>query len=90
MSQTSLSPGEAQAKINQIDQAMSDALRLKNNMQDITVQMTSSSWLGNQATKFGQKMQQYDEDFNTIINRLTHVAETGKNNMMTFINQESE
>jgi uncharacterized protein YukE len=89
MAQTSLSPGEAQAKINQIDQAMSDALQLKNNMQDITVQMTSSSWLGNQSTKFGQKMQQYDDDFNGIINRLTQVAETGKHNMTTFINQES-
>lgn len=90
MAQTSLTPAEAQAKIHQIDQAMADALQLKNQMQDITVQMTSSSWRGNQASMFANKMQQYDEDFNAIINQLSNVAETGKSNMMTLINRDSE
>ena len=90
MAQTSLTPPEAQAKITQIDQAMADALQLKNKMQEITVQMTSSSWRGNQASKFANKMQQYDEDFNAIINQLSNVAETGKSNMMTLINRDSE
>lgn len=90
MSQTSLSQGEAQAKINQIDQAMADAGQLAIKMQDVTTQMTSSSWLGNQSSLFAQKMQQYDDDFKAIVNRLTQVAETGKSNMTALVNQDSE
>jgi hypothetical protein len=90
MSLTSLTQAQAQAKITQVDEAMNHARQLEKNMQDITLQMTSSSWLGNQATLFGQKMQQYDDDFTAIINRLTQVAETGKHNMMALVNLESE
>jgi hypothetical protein len=90
MSLTSLTQADAQAKITQVDEAMNHARQLEKNMQDITTQMTSSSWLGNQATLFGQKMQQYDDDFTAIINRLTQVAETGKRNMMALVNLESE
>jgi uncharacterized protein YukE len=90
MQQTSLTPPEAHAKINQIDQAMADAHQLKNKVQDITVQMTSSSWRGNQASNFASKMTQYDEEFGAIINQLSHVAETGKSHMMTLINHDSE
>jgi uncharacterized protein YukE len=90
MAVTSLTQADAQSKISQVDDAMNSARRLRQNIQDITTQMTSSSWQGNQATVFAQKMQQYDDDFNTIINRLTHVADTGKNNITALVNMESE
>jgi uncharacterized protein YukE len=89
MAQTSLTPDAAQAKINTIDQAMADARQLKNQVDDITLQMTSNSWRGNQAQMFATKMQQYDEDFNAIINQLQHVADTGKSHMHTLINHDS-
>ncbi|HEY9305968.1 MAG TPA: WXG100 family type VII secretion target [Mycobacterium sp.] len=90
MSQTSLTPADAHAKITQIDDAMNSARQLGRNMQDITQQMTSSSWLGNQASVFAQKMAQYDDDFNAIVNRLTQVADTGKSNMTALANLDSE
>jgi hypothetical protein len=90
MSLTSLTQADAQMKITQVDEAMNHARQLEKNMQDITLQMTSSSWLGNQANMFAMKMQQYDDEFIAIINRLTHVAETGKQNMMALVNLESE
>jgi uncharacterized protein YukE len=87
---TSLTHSAAQAKINQIDEAMNGARRLGQNMQDRTVEMTSSSWQGQQAIVFGQKMGQYNDDFTAIINRLTQVAETGKSNIITMVNIESQ
>ena len=67
MAITSLTQAEAQSKISQVDDAMDSAHKLRRNIQDITTQMTTSSWQGNQSTVFAQKMQQYDDDFNTII-----------------------
>ena len=90
MSQTSLTPHEAQAKINQVDQAMQSAHGCVNKMQDNTQQMTSSSWLGNQSQLFGQKMQQTTDDMRTLVNRLQQFADTGKQNMMALVNQESQ
>jgi uncharacterized protein YukE len=90
MAVTSLTQAEAQAKINQIDEAMQSARQLGQNMQNITTEMTSSSWLGNQASLFTQKMLQYNDDFTTIINRLTQVAETGKSNMVALVNLDAE
>jgi uncharacterized protein YukE len=82
MQQTSLTQAQAQAKINQVDEAMDSARQLANNMQVITNEM-KTSWMGNQSQKFGQKMQQYDDEFRAIINRLTQIADTGTQNMKT-------
>ncbi|MGE2817437.1 hypothetical protein ACQI5H_20165 [Mycobacterium heidelbergense] len=86
---TSLTFAQAQVKIQQVDDAMNNAHTLARDMQDITTQMTSGAWLGNQATQFGQKMGQYTDEFNAIVNRLTHVAETGKQNMLTLVNHDA-
>jgi uncharacterized protein YukE len=90
MSQTSLTQAEAQTKITQVDDAMHSARQLGQKMQSITTEMTSSSWQGNQASVFAQKMLQYNDDFTAIINRLTQVAETGKSNMMALVNLDAE
>jgi hypothetical protein len=90
MSLTSLTQADAQIKITQVEEATNSAQALANNMQGITQQMTSRSWLGNQAALFAQKMQQYDDDFSNIVRRLTQVAETGKHNMMALVNMESQ
>jgi uncharacterized protein YukE len=90
MAVTSLTQAEAQAKINQVDDAMNSARQCVKNLQDHTQQMTSSSWQGNQSTQFGNKMSQVTDEMTTIVNRLTQVAETGKNNMTALVNQDSE
>jgi hypothetical protein len=87
---TSLTQAEAQAKIAQVDEAMNSARRLGQSMQDRTIEMTSSSWQGQQATLFAQRMRQHTDDFAAVINRLTQVAETGKNNMLAMVNQDAE
>jgi hypothetical protein len=90
MQQTSLTQAQAQAKINQVDDAMNHARQLVSQMQDRTTQMTSSSWLGNQSSLFAQKMQQHTDDFTAILNRLEHVASTGKSNMSAMVNLDAE
>jgi uncharacterized protein YukE len=90
MSQTSLTPAEAHAKINQVDNAMQSAHQCVRNMQDNTQQMTSSSWLGNQATLFAQKMQQSTDDMTTVVNNLQQLADNGKQNMAALVNLDSE
>ena len=87
---TSLTPAEAEAKIQQVDEAMVNARQLANNMLDRAQTMTASSWLGGKAQRFASTMQQHHDDFTTVINNLTQVAETGKSNMRTFANIDAE
>ena len=87
---TSLTHAEAAAKMNQVDDAMNHARQLVASMQDRTTQMTSSSWLGNQATLFGQKMQGHTDDFTAILNQLEHIVATGKSNMTAALNADAE
>lgn len=87
---TSLTHAEAVAKINQVDDAMNHARQLVQSMQDRTTQMISSSWLGNQANVFGQKMQGHTDDMTTILNRLEHIVATGKSNMTAALNLDAE
>jgi uncharacterized protein YukE len=90
MSVTGLTQSEAQTKIGQVDEAMNSARQLGQSMQQRTAEMTASSWQGQQAQRFAQRMQQHNDDFTTVINRLTQVAETGKQNMTSLVNLESE
>jgi signal transduction histidine kinase len=90
MSQTSLTQAQAQAKLGQAENYLHDAQRLATRMQGTTNDMTSGPWLGNQATRFNQKMQQYTDDFNNIVNRLQQVIDTGANNMKTLVAHDSE
>jgi uncharacterized protein YukE len=90
MAVTSLTQAEAQARVNQVDEAMNHARQLVQQMQDRTTQMTSSSWLGNQSAMFAQKMQQHNDDFTAILNQLEHVTATGKSNMTAMVNLDAE
>ena len=90
MSITSLTQAEAQAKLAQAEDAQNHAHQLVQSMQSRTVEMTASSWQGTQATKFANAMQQHTDEFNGILNQLTHAIETGRHNINTQINVESE
>ncbi|MDV3124023.1 hypothetical protein M1247_03790 [Mycobacterium sp. 21AC1] len=87
---TALTPQEAEIKIGQVDEAMINARTLANSILDRTQTMTASSWLGGKAQKFAGLMTQHHDDFTAVINQLTQVAETGKSNMRTLANNDSE
>lgn len=85
---TGLTHAEAQARLNQVDDAMSQARQLVQAMQDRTAHMVGSSWQGNQASRFAQTMQQHTDDFTGILNRLDNIVQTGKHNINAFLNLE--
>lgn len=80
----SLTPAEAAAKINQVDEAMSTARMLGNRILDQTQTMTGSSWLGGRAATFSAIMTQHRDDFEAVINRLQQVADKGKSDIQTI------
>jgi uncharacterized protein YukE len=80
----SLTPAEANAKIGQIDEAMTQARVLAKRLLDRTEDMTATTWLGGRAQTFRAVMQQHDEDFNHVINALQGVADKGKSDIRTI------
>jgi uncharacterized protein YukE len=86
----SLTPAEAEAKINQVDQQMMDVRRLASRILDTTESMTASSWLGGRAQTFRGIMAQHHEDFNTVINNLQQVADKGKNDIRTLVSHDTD
>ena len=85
----SLTPAEAETKINQVDEAMMNLRTLASRILDSTETMTGSSWQGGRAQTFRGIMTQHNEDFNYVINQLTQVAEKGKNDIRTLVSHDS-
>lgn len=90
MEQLELSPQEAEAKINAVDTAMGNVRTLAAKILDTTETMTSSSWLGGRATTFRAIMTQHNDDFVTVINQLTQVAEKGKTDIRALVTHDSD
>jgi hypothetical protein len=84
-----LSPTEAQRRIQQVDEAMYNLRTLASKILDSTETMTGSSWQGGRATAFRGIMTQHHDDFNYVINQLTHVAEKGKGDIQTLVSHDS-
>ncbi|MHC9297136.1 hypothetical protein ACRCUN_32135 [Mycobacterium sp. LTG2003] len=78
MTELSLTPAEAQAKITQVDEAMATAKLMGDRILDQTETMTAGSWQGGRAATFRAIMTQHREDFGAVINRLQAVADKGK------------
>jgi uncharacterized protein YukE len=86
----SLTPAEAETKINHVDEAMNNLRMLASRILDSTETMTGSSWQGGRAQTFRGIMTQHNDDFNYVINQLTQVAEKGKNDIRTLVSHDSE
>jgi hypothetical protein len=84
-----LSPHDAQAKIQQVDEAMFNLRSLASKILDSTETMTASSWQGGKAQTFRGIMSQHHEDFNYVINQLTQVAEKGKSDIQTLVSHDT-
>jgi hypothetical protein len=83
-----LTPTEAQTRIQQVDDAMGNLRTLASRILDTTETMVGSSWQGGRAQTFRGIMTQHHEDFNYVINQLTHVAEKGKSDIQTLVSHE--
>ena len=73
-----LTPQEAAAKIQQIDESMGRARSLVTKLQSETDAMLGSSWHGVSAGRFGTTQTANHDDYNVLIQTLTDVAEKGK------------
>jgi WXG100 family type VII secretion target len=85
----SLSPSEAQPKINQIDQEMQEVRTLANRILDSTQTMTASSWKGGRAATFNQIMTQHHENMNNVINNLQRIVDKTKDDIRVFMENEA-
>lgn len=85
----SLTPDEAQAKINQIDNEMIDVRRLADRILDSTQTMCAGSWQGGRAQTFSGIMTQHHEDFNTVLNNLQHIVDKGKSDIQTLVTHDT-
>jgi hypothetical protein len=81
----SLSPDEAQAKINQIDTEMLDVRGQANRILDSTEAICGRSWQGGRAATFSRIMVQHHEDFNTVLNNMQRIVDKGKADIQTLV-----
>lgn len=81
----SLTPDQAETKINQIDTEMIDVRRLAERILDTTQTMCASSWQGGRAQMFGRIMAQHHEDFGTVLNNLQQIVDKGKSDIRTMV-----
>lgn len=86
----SLTPAEAQLKVQQVDEAMYNLRTLASRILDSTETMTGSSWQGGRAMTFRGIMAQHHDDFNYVINQLTQVAEKGKSDIQTLVSHDTD
>jgi uncharacterized protein YukE len=77
----SLTPAEAEAKIQQIHDARDQAVQKLNQISDTQQSMLSSAWHGTYASGYGNTAQQQREDFDHLIATLNDVVEKGSNHM---------
>jgi hypothetical protein len=85
-----LTPGEAQNKVQQVDEAMFNLRSLASKILDSSETMTSSTWTGGRAMAFRGRMAQHHEDFTYVINQLTQIAEKGKSDIQTLVSQDTD
>jgi uncharacterized protein YukE len=85
----SLTPAEAESKIQQIESARDNAVKSLSGIQDTQQSMLSSAWQGGSATKYGSTSSQQHDDFTQIINTLNTVVETGSAHIRSIANMDN-
>ena len=73
----SLTPAEAAAKIEQIQDSRAQAVQKLNQISDTQQQMLSGSWHGDSATTYHGTAQQQREEFDDLIATLNDIVEKG-------------
>jgi uncharacterized protein YukE len=85
----SLTPQEAEAKIQQITNARDQAVAKLNQISDGQEQMLTSGWHGGSADQYSKTSQQQHEDFSQLIATLNDVVEKGSEHMRSVANMDN-
>ncbi|BBY84645.1 MULTISPECIES: WXG100 family type VII secretion target [Mycolicibacterium] len=85
----SLTPAEAEAKIQQIQEARAQAVQKLNQISDAQEQMLSANWQGSSATTYRQTSAAQREEFDDIIRSLDHTVEKGSEHLRAVANMDN-
>ena len=76
---------QARADLQKVTDAQANAKDLKNQMDSLATDLTSSGWLGQQSQKYQMASTQLTEDLDTVIQTLDALADQGKSDLNQFI-----
>jgi uncharacterized protein YukE len=82
----SLTPAEAEAKIEQISSARDQAVQKLNQIEDAQQQMLQASWRGDSAGSYGRVSQAQREEYDQIVATLNNIVEKGSEHMRSVAN----
>lgn len=82
----SLTPAEAEAKIDQINSARDQAVQKLNQIEDAQQQMLSASWQGTSAGNYGRVSQAQREEFDQLISTLNNIVNKGSEHIRAVAN----
>ena len=80
----SLTPAEAEQKIQQITDARDQAVSKLNQISDTQQAMLASAWRGTYASGYGNTAQQQREEFDDLIAALNNIVEKGSTHMRSI------
>jgi uncharacterized protein YukE len=85
----SLTPAEAEQKIQQITDARDQAVQKLNQISDTQQTMLASAWRGTSASGYGTTAQQQREEFDQLIMTLNDIVEKGSTHMRSVANLDN-
>jgi uncharacterized protein YukE len=85
----SLTPAEAEQKIQQITDARDQAVQKLNHISDTQQTMLASAWRGTSASGYGTTAQQQREEFDQLIMTLNDIVEKGSTHMRSIANLDN-
>lgn len=85
----SLTPAEADQKIQQIMDARDHAVTKLNQISDTQQAMLASAWRGSSASTYGSTAQGQREEFDQLIATLNDVVEKGSTHMRSVANLDN-
>lgn len=71
----SLTPEQAQAKLQQIDELRDHAIQTMQRIEDNQNLMLNGNWTGGSATTYGHTTSSQNDDMNTVIKNLNDLVE---------------
>lgn len=84
----SLTPAEAESKIQDINSARDQAVQKLNQISDTQEQMLAATWRGGSADTYNNTSLQQREEFDQLINALNVVVEKGSQHMRAVANTD--
>jgi len=80
---------QARTDLQKVTDAQANAKNLKNQMESVAQDLTSTGWLGQQSQRYQAASNELMADLDAVINALDAVAEQGKSDLNQYIAHES-